>query len=258
MQNFRQSVRSAKVLLGTFIKTASHQTVEILGVAGFDFAIIDCEHAPFGPGTLDVMALAARAAALPTLVRVPEIAPAAIGQALDLGFSGVVIPHVKGVDTASAALDAAKYARGARGFSPSTRAGNFGALASSDYRATADSETSVWCQIEDQSALAQLDAIAAIDDVDCLFLGRADLAQSLNVESQSHPLVAEAVAATAAAGVRHGRAVGIFISDVAEVPDLLALGITVFVCGSDQSLLRAQGRKIRNDLTDILAARPPH
>ena len=192
-----------------------------------------------------------RAAALPCLVRIPEIAAAPIGQTLDLGFAGVVVPHVKTADIASAALDAAKYGRGARGFSPSTRAGHYGALPAAAYRAAADRESSVWCQIEDESALAQLDAIAAIEDIDCLFLGRADLAQSLKVESQSDPKVVEAVALTAAAGRRHGRTIGIFINDTAEIPQLLELGITVFVYGSDQSLIRAQGQRIRTELTAL-------
>jgi 2-keto-3-deoxy-L-rhamnonate aldolase RhmA len=254
-QTFRQSVRDGAIQLGPFVKTASHQAVEVLGVSGFDFAIVDSEHAPFDPVTLDRMALASHAASLPCLVRIPEVASVPIGQALDMGFAGIVAPHVKSAGIAGTALDAAKYARGARGFSPSTRAGGYGAAGAAAYRAQADQTSSLWCQIEDKEALAQLDAIAAVDDIDCLFLGRADLAQSLGVESQSDPKVVEAITATVAAGRRHGRTVGIYVGDTAEIAGLLTLGITVFVCGSDQSLMRAQGLRVRREFTDICAGR---
>jgi 2-keto-3-deoxy-L-rhamnonate aldolase RhmA len=255
IRDFRQAVRSGAVLLGTFIKTASHQIPELLGISGLDFSIIDCEHAPFDPATLDRMALAARAANLPCLVRVPELSNAAIAQVLDLGLAGAMVPHVKDAAAATAALAAAKFALGQRGFSPSTRAGEYGSVNAKTYRESADRESSVWCQIEDREALSQLDAIAAVEEVDCLFLGRADLALSLKVDSHTDRKVVEAVAATAEAGRRHKRTVGIYIADTAEIPGLMALGITVFVCGSDQSFLLARSRGIRNEVDGILAAR---
>jgi 2-keto-3-deoxy-L-rhamnonate aldolase RhmA len=258
MQDFRQSVRSGAMQLGTFIKTPSHQIPEILGVSGLDFAIIDCEHAAFDVEALDRMALAARAAGLPCLVRIPELNAATIGQILDQGLSGIMVPHVKDPGSATAALAAAKYGLGHRGFSPSTRAAGHGTADPVAYRSAADRESSVWCQIEDAAALARLDDIAAIDQIDCLFLGRADLALSLKVEGQNDPKVVAAVAATAEAGRRHGRAIGIFIGDTAEIPDLLTLGITVFVCGSDQSFVLAQARRIRKEMSAYLAAKPAH
>jgi 2-keto-3-deoxy-L-rhamnonate aldolase RhmA len=255
MQEFRARTRSGAVLLGTFIKTAAHVIPEILPAAGMDFAIIDGEHAPFDPETLDRIALAARGAGLPALLRVPELNGASVNQALDMGLSGIMVPHVKDAASATRALAAAKYALGERGFSPSARAGGYGAGDQVAYRARADAESSVWCQIEDADALSRLDEIAAVRDIDCLFLGRADLALSLKVASPKDRKVVEAVAATAAAGKRHGRAVGIFLSDTAEIPELLALGITAFVCGSDQSWLIAQGKRARADLSAALAGK---
>jgi len=254
MQNFRQTVREGAVLVGTFIKTASHQVPEIIAAAGLDFAVIDAEHAPFDLATLDRMALAGRAADLPCLVRVPELAASPIGQVLDLGAAGIVVPHVASAEAATRALAAAKYALGERGFSPSTRAGHYGTLDPVTYRDMADRESSVWCQIEDEAALSNLDAIASVDQIDCLFIGRADLALSLGVDSQQHPAVNAAVKATTEAGRRHGRTIGIFIGDTSEIPDLLALGITIFVCGSDQSFMLKEGRRVRRDLSAVLTA----
>jgi len=246
-EGFRVAVRGGQTLLGVFIKTASHQTVEVIARTGLDFAIIDSEHAPFDPLTLDRMALAGRAAGLPLLARAPDHGAAFIGQALDMGLAGIVAPHVDSPQAAERLLAAAKFDRGQRGFSPSTRAGGYGVPDARAYRETADRESTLWCQIEDAAALAHLDAIAAVEDIDCLFLGRADLALSLGVDSQGDPKVVEAVRATAQAGARHGRAVGIYIGSPAEIADLAALGITVFVCGSDQSWLIAEGRRIRRE-----------
>lgn len=245
---FRQAVRSGQILLGAFIKTASHQVVELVARAGQDFAVIDAEHAPFDLVTLDRMAMAGRGANLPLLIRPPGVEQALIGQALDLGISGVLAPHIESPERVRALLDAARFDRGKRGFSPSTRAGNYGAPDAAAYRRAADEAASVWCQIEDAAAIPRLDAIAADEQVDCLFLGRADLAYSLGVEGQADPKVTDAVLQTAEAGRRHGRAVGIYVSSVAEIPDLRALGISVFVCGSDQSWIVSQGRRNRKAL----------
>jgi 2-keto-3-deoxy-L-rhamnonate aldolase RhmA len=252
-EGFRQAVRSGRPLLGVFVKTASHQIVELVGRTGQDFAIVDAEHAPFDALTLDRMALAGRAAGLPLLVRPPAIDPVFVGQVLDMGLGGVVAPHVDSAEAAQALVAAAKYDKGQRGFSPSTRAAGYGAADARAYREAADAESSLWCQIEDAAALPRLDAIAQVAEVDCLFLGRADLAQSLGVDSQADPRVVEAVRATAEAGVRHGRAVGIYITSPAEIPELKALGITVFVCGSDQSWLIGEGRRVRREADAALA-----
>lgn len=139
MESFREKVRDGAALVGSFVKTGSHQVIEVLGAAGLDFAVVDAEHAPFDAATLDRMALASRAARLPCLLRVPELAAAPIGQALDLGFAGVVVPHVAGADAAKQVIDAAKYAGRQRGYSPSTRAGGYGTRAS--YFAAADKES---------------------------------------------------------------------------------------------------------------------
>lgn len=245
-EQFRDAVRSGRPLLGVFIKTASHQTVELAARAGQDFAIVDAEHAPFDLLTLDRMAMAARGAGLPLLVRPPSHDPAFVGQVMDMGFAGVLAPHVASATAAEALLAAARYDRGQRGFSPSTRAGGYGAADAEAYRRAADAAACVWCQIEDAEALPRLDEIAAVGDVDCLFLGRADLAASLGVESPTDPKVAEAVRAVAEAGGRAGRTVAIYVGSPAEIAGLRKLGISVFVCGSDQSWLIAQGRAIRS------------
>ncbi|QTL05719.1 hypothetical protein J5J86_10730 [Aquabacter sp. L1I39] len=233
--------RLAHPLLGTFIKSASYQMVEILALSGLDCAILDAEHAPFSPGDLDRMILAARAGGLPALVRVAGLDPAPIAACLDMGAAGIVVPHVRTPDEARAAVEAAKYA-GRRGFSPSPRAGGYGTRGADAYLAAADGETSVWCQIEDAEALDRLDEIAAVPGVNCLFVGRADLSLSLGASGTGDPRVGEAVKAVGVACRRAGTAAGLFIPGTAEIAARAAEGYSAFICGSDQSWLLDKAR----------------
>ena len=123
----RDQVRSGRPAIGVFIKTASHQVVELVARTGLDFAVVDAEHAPFDLLTLDRMALACRAGGLPLLIRPAGMDPAFIGQVLDMGFSGIVAPHVDSAGAARSLAQASRFDRGKRGFSPSTRAGGYGA-----------------------------------------------------------------------------------------------------------------------------------
>lgn len=239
-------------MLGAFIKSASHHVPEVLGHAGLDFAIVDAEHAPFDIGDIDHVVLGARSANLPCLVRPPDHTPGFVNRCLDLGAAGIVAPHVTDAPRASGLVAAMKYGNGQRGFSPSTRAGGFGSMVAAAYRAQADAETSLWCQIEDASALAHLDAIAKVDGVDCFFLGRADLALSLGVERTDDPKMKSAIAAIAEAAKRNSIAFGLYIGDASEISAFLPLGASVFVCGSDQSYLLAQGRANRAALAHAL------
>lgn len=250
-KGLRERVRAGKVVLGAFIKSPSHDIGEVMALAGLDFAIIDAEHAPFDLGAIDRVVLGARSGGLPCLVRPPSLDAHFIGQCLDLGAAGVLAPHVSTPQKAKGVIAAAKYASGHRGYSPATRAGGQGL--DPGYLAGADAASSVWCQIEDAEAIDRLDEIAVLDDVDCLFLGRADLGLSLGAAGPDDPKLLAAVRATAEAGRRHGRAVGAYIGDTAEIPDLMALGLTLFACGADHGWLIAQGRRHRAELDRILA-----
>jgi 2-keto-3-deoxy-L-rhamnonate aldolase RhmA len=257
MKNLRERIRSGETMLGTFVKSPSHHVSEVLGHAGLDFAIIDAEHAPFGIGDVDRVVLGARSANLPCLVRPPDHSVSFINQCLDLGAAGIMAPHVTDSERASGLAAAMKYAGGQRGFSPSTRAGGFGSMAAVTYRARADAETSLWCQIEDAVALPHLDAIARVEGVDCFFLGRADLALSLGVERNDDSKMKSAIAAIADAAKRNAIAFGLYIGDTSEIPAFLPLGATVFVCGSDQSYLLAQGRANRAAFVRALDEKKP-
>ncbi len=241
-------VRSGETVIGTFVKTVAAQTVEVLGQYGLDFVVLDAEHAPFGVEALDMSLCAAHAAGIPALVRVPDHRAAFINSSLDMGAAGIVAPHVVSAVDAEAIADAVKYDRGKRGFSPSGRAGRYGGLAPHAYRAAADAGSMIWCQIEDRAALGRLDEIAALDVVDCLFIGPADLGMSLGCTAPDDPRLTDAIRAIAEAGRRHRRPVGMFVSSPDAIAGLIDLGITVFICGSDQSLLLGRAKQIASEV----------
>jgi 2-keto-3-deoxy-L-rhamnonate aldolase RhmA len=235
--DLRSRIRAGELLVGSFIKTPSPHVVELLGFAGLDFAVIDQEHAPIGIAQMDMLALAGRAAGLPLLSRRWGGATDWIAPLLDLGLNGVMVPHVIDAAQARSVCDAVRFSRGKRGLSPSPRAGNYGGLGLAEYRASCDAKSVVMVQIEDRSALDHLDEIAGEPDVDLLFIGPADLSQSMGVNFPSPELDA-AIEQVIASGRKAGVAIGLFVSDASHVSKWHARGVSVFVCGSDQALLR--------------------
>lgn len=105
----------------------------------------------------------------------------------------------------------------------------------------------MWCQIEDKEALGEVDSIAALKGVDYLFIGPADLNRSLDGDAD----LRNAVATIAAAGLRHGRTVGIFVGNLSQLADVGAPGITQFGCGSDQSFLLNAARHAKRDFVSV-------
>jgi len=155
-----------------------------------------------------------------------------------MGASGIVVPHVSTSEQAACIVGTAHFTNGSRGFSTSTRAGRYGALAASTYIQESDARTEVWCQIEDPAGIENVERIAATPGVDCLFIGRADLAVSLSAGSMEDPSLDSAIERIVAAGRANGIMLATFLSDLGEIPRLMGMGIEAFVAGSDQSLLR--------------------
>ncbi|MDZ4395137.1 HpcH/HpaI aldolase family protein [Cypionkella sp.] len=247
--SLRRRIVAGETVIGTFVKTPAPQIVEILGLAGLDFAVVDQEHAPIDLGGMDVLALAARASGLPLLARCWGQSPSRISPLLDMGCAGVMVPHVADRKTAEAVMAAIKFSSGVRGISPSPRAGRYGTIPLAEYPSHCDASSIAMLQIEDAEALNRLDEIAAVPDVDVLFIGPADLSQSLGCGLPSAELDA-AIEQVIAAGRKAGVAVGLFVGDAAQIPVWQRRGISVFVCGSDQALLMQGAKKIMAVLRD--------
>ncbi|WP_037230588.1 HpcH/HpaI aldolase family protein [Roseobacter sp. GAI101] len=235
MQGFRKRLRAPEPMLGTFLKIPSTQPAEILGTLGFDFVVIDEEHAPLNPETTDAILLACRAHSMAGLVRVRQYAD--ILRMLDSGADGVLVPHVSSPDVARKIVALARYDGGARGLSPTTRAGNFGGTPVGDHMKGQDARCAVIAMIEDKGALDQIDEIICTDGLDAIFVGRADLAVSMGVGMQDGS-VDLAVSQILAASYRAGVPALILAGNSLEVASLRTQGATGFLTSSDQGFLQ--------------------
>lgn len=226
-----------RTMVGTFVKTAAPEIVEVLALAGLDFVAVDAEHAPIGRRELDLMMLAGRAAGVPVYVRIPDDRPATILQALDVGAAGLIVPHVDTASQAALAVRAAKFAGGDRGFSNSARFGRYGTTTIEQAIEIGDS-AKIICQIESAEAVASADAIAAVEGVSGLLVGRADLALSMGLRSLDADEVQQGARAALAAARKHDKLAGIVAGGPGEAPTWHGAGANFFIVLHDQGLLR--------------------
>lgn len=238
INSFRKRLRSGEPLIGTFVKTPSSIIADVLGYTDLDVFCIDAEHAPFGRLELDACIGAFRAADKPCLVRVADDSATEIRNALDSGATGIVVPHVTTVAQAAAIVKAAHFGDGGRGYAGSTRAAEFTNKSMADHLADSRERTTVIVQIEDIAALPNVADIAAVEGVDCLFIGRADLAVAMQKAIADDDVVA-AVNKICIDAKDANPAVGMFTPTVDELPGWQKLGASLFLLSSDQSMLLA-------------------
>lgn len=239
------------ISIGTFIKTNAPQLVEIVGTCELDFAIVDAEHAPFDRTSLDLMLLAGRAANLPLFVRIPDALPPTILQALDMGAAGLVVPHVDTAQEAATIVRRARFHDGERGFSNSARFGRYGGTTIMEAVALGDS-AQIICQIESEQGVANAEAIAATPGVDGLLVGRADLALSMGLRSLDAEQVFSSARSALAAARRHGKIAAIAVGQTTEISAWAEAGATMFVVGSEQSLMRGAAKAVAEQAREIL------
>ncbi len=234
---FRERLRDRQHLLGTFVKTPSPHATEMLGELGFDFVILDAEHAPLDRAVIDAMILAARATDMAALVRVADGSASGILSALDCGATGVLVPHVDCAVRAQEIVAACRYRGGRRGFSNTTRAGGYGALGMGRLIAESDQLVTCIAMIEDLSALDHLEEVAAVPGLDGFFIGRGDLTLSMQSDTPADPAVHQAVERIAAAAAAAGIPVMVLPSSKADAVAMGSLGATAFVLSNDQNFL---------------------
>ena len=238
-----ERLRRGEPLVGTWVKTPHPHVVEVLGLSALDLLVLDAEHAPYDRGEIDQCILAARAAGKPVLVRPASAGPGSILQALDGGADGIIAPHIRSAVDAEQLVNACHYRPGGRGYAGSSRAAAYTTLGMARHRAQAVS-VSVIAQIEDSEALGAIDAIAAVDGIDALFIGRADLTVSMGAESMDDPRVTDAVERICAAGVAANRTIGMFVARTEDIHAWRARGASFFILQSDQEFLLAGARAL--------------
>lgn len=217
---------------GTWLSLGNTLSAELIGLAGYDFVIVDLQHGSLCFDQLLPILQALKGTGTPALVRVQWNEPAAIMRALDLGAAGVVVPMVSTAEQARVAAEASRYPPdGIRSFGP-VRGYQFG-----------DPLPTPLClpMIETVEALDNLDAIAAVDGVDGLLLGPVDLALSMGLGAAlvMPPQVEQAVVDIVAACRRHGRLAASAALGLGNARQLMAQGKDLIASGADVQFIRA-------------------
>lgn len=247
--SFRQRLLAGDRLVGTFLKTPTSHGTEIVAGVGYDFVVIDQEHAPFDRTSTDIALMAARGCNIPALVRVSG--PDTILSVLDCGATGMLIPHVASAAYAREVAAMCRY-RGCRGFATSTRAGGYTAVPMWQHIRASDDAVTVIAQIEDPEALDEIDAIAAVEGIDSLFIGRGDLTAAFGNETPNPPAVRQAVEKIAAAARRANKPVSVYVGGRPDAEWLKGHGATTFIFNSDQGFLRQAAMKGLTEIRDLL------
>jgi 2-dehydro-3-deoxyglucarate aldolase len=241
---FRRRLLEKERLLGCWASLGSPITTEILGVAGFDWVLIDCEHAPN-----DVLSIVPQLMALKDSPGAAVVRPASnnateIKRMLDLGCHNFLIPMVDTVAQAQAAVDATRYPpEGIRGVSVSQRSNRYGSIP--NYFERINQQIGVAVQIETRAGVAAAAAIAVIEGVDALFVGPSDLAAAYGrLGNPGHPDVQAAIAEVRAAGVAAGKSIGILAPAELDAQRYLQQGFNFVAVGSDLGILRMQSQAL--------------
>jgi 2-dehydro-3-deoxyglucarate aldolase/4-hydroxy-2-oxoheptanedioate aldolase len=226
----------------------------VAAAAGAEFAIFDMEHTGWSMETIRLLMATAQVAELVPMVRVPTAQYHFIARVLDVGALGVMVPMVESAEQARLIVQSAKYP-------PTGRRGAAFGIAHDDYRGgdpvatmqRANQETLLIAQIETVAGLEQVDAIAAVDGLDVLWIGQNDLTSSMGICGQySHPRYCAAVEAVLAAARRHGKAAGFMATSIDLGRELLAQGFRMLAYGGDLWLYQ---QALREGLTALRGGR---
>lgn len=242
---FRQALRAGERLIGCWASLASPISTEVLGYAGFDWLLIDGEHAPNTLDSIMLQLMALKDSPSAAVVRPEQVDAVLIKRLLDLGVYNFLMPFVQSEAEAAAAVAATRYPpRGVRGVAIAQRSNRYGHVPG--YFEQIDDNISVLVQIESRSAVDAAAAIARVDGVDALFIGPSDLSASLgHFGKPGHPEVQEAMSHVLAAARAAGKPVGILSTVEADCRRYIDLGMTVVAVGLDVVLLRNASRELR-------------
>lgn len=224
--------------IGTWLKIPAPDTAEIAAAAGFDFVVIDLEHTMLSLETAYTLIAITSAHGVVPLVRMPDHRPSTIQRVLDAGAGGVLVPHVDTPEQAAAVAAATRFPpHGTRGSGSTSRAGRWGRLPRADYLDFGNRHALCLPQLESADAMRDADRILAVDGVDGVLVGAADLSMEMGLtatDPQVTSLIDDVLATASKAGKPCGFALG---SDPRRARELAARGFGFLVLGNDSSML---------------------
>ncbi len=235
----KAALRDGRRQIGLWSSLCSNVVAEVLAYAGYDWIVVDTEHAPNDPADVLAQLQALQGGTAEPVVRVAWNDPVLMKRLLDIGARSLLVPFVQSAEQARAAVAATRYPpHGIRGVSVAQRANRFGRVP--DYLHTAHRELCVLVQLETASSLGALEAIAAVEGVDGLFIGPSDLAADLgHLGNAAHPDVQAAIADACARSRAAGRPIGILAPVEADARRYFEMGFTFVAVGSDLGILAA-------------------
>lgn len=251
---FKQRLRQRQWQVGLFVGLANGISMEILAGTGFDWLVIDAEHTPNNPASVLAQLQAAAPYPVQLLVRPMSHDAALIKQYLDAGAQTLLLPLVDNAEQAQQLVRAVRYPpEGIRGVAASlSRAARWSGI--KDYVKHANAEVCLVVQVETRQGLENLDAILAVEGVDGVFIGPADLAASLgHLGDPGHPEVRAAIEAALPRIAASGKAAGIFVTEPALAQHYRASGVSFVAVGGDTTLLRCAALSLAASFRDAKA-----
>lgn len=237
VNQFKRAIAAGRSQIGLWCSLASNVSIEIVAGSGFDWLLLDTEHSPNEIPMVYGQLQAVMENAVHPIVRPPWNDMVVIKRYLDAGVQTLLIPMVQDKAEAEAAVASTRYPpKGVRGFASGSRSSRFGRIR--DYHTRCEEEICVLVQIETQRSLDNLEAIAAVDGVDGLFIGPGDLSAGLgHLGNQGHPDVVRAIEDAMRRIVACGKAPGILTSDEALARRCIELGCLFTAVGADSGIL---------------------
>jgi 4-hydroxy-2-oxoheptanedioate aldolase len=244
VNQFKRAIKAGQPQIGFWTALASPVASEVVAGAGFDWIVIDAEH---GPNDVPIVLTQIQAAAGGTahvIVRPAWNDGVLFKRYLDIGVQTLLVPYIQDADEAARAVAATRYPpRGSRGFAAATRASRFGRIP--DYHSRFEEELCMLVQVETRAALANIEAIAAVDGVDGIFIGPGDLAADLgHVGNPGHSDVVAAMEQAVGRIRAAGSIAGILMPNETLARRFLELGCLFTAVGSDVGLLARETERL--------------
>ena len=248
-KGLKQRIKAGEAVHGRWINLGSSISSEIVGSAGFDWELIDLEHGVWTESNLVYQLQSLESSSTTSIIRIESYDAPRVKKVLDLGASGIMFPQIQNTNEAKLAISNMYYPPlGRRGLAKMIRSTQYGANFEEYYNSITDNLLGV-IQIETLESLKHLDEIAAIDGVDVLFLGPADLSLALGILGQwDHPDFIQAVEAIGNAAKKAGKAAGVLFFDVIQYDFYYNQGFRFLASGSDMVFVNEGAKSLAKAL----------
>jgi len=248
-KSFKENLANQATVVGCFVMVSGAQTVEMCGLAGCDFVFIDTEHTPVGWEQISAMVISALYTGMTPIIRTTSGNRELVTRAFDSGARGIMVPQINNRQEAETAVRGCYYPPlGNRGVA-GTRNFGFGLTMSLDeYIPAANKNAICIIQIESREAVKNVESIASVPGIDCLFVGLSDLSVDLGVPGQmTHPDVEAALDKVIAAAKKHNLSVGIPVGDGKTAKSYIDRGVSLFAT-NDRSIISSAMSKYNTDI----------